>query len=378
MGRPNLPNRKVFDKYVDRIFDKRWLTNNGPLVREFQEKLEEFLQVKHCIPICNGTIALEITERALGFVDDVVLPSYTFIATAHSLQWQRIRPVFADIGEYSVTINPRSIKQVLTPNTNGIIGVHVYGHPCDHKAICGISKQHNIRVIYDAAHAFGCEVNGVPIASIGDASIFSFHATKFFHTFEGGIVATNDSSLAREIFLMTNFGFTGNDDVSYLGINGKMTEIAAAMGLSMLDSIESIRSKNLANYQYYKTSLSEIDGLEIIEPPSSLSKNNWQYVIAKLDEKEFGISRDLTVEALKAENIFARRYFYPGCHRLYPYRTCRYKNYSLRNTENLADQVISFPTGQSVNESDIKRIAQLLHLIKLNKAKLQKIDIDYN
>jgi len=162
VGRPNLPDRKVFDKYVDRIFNTRWLTNNGPLVREFQEKLEEFLQVKHCIPICNGTIALELAERALGFKNEVILPSFTFVATAHSLQWQKITPVFADIAQNDVTIDPASIKRMLTPNTSGIIGVHVYGHPCDHKAIGEIAKKQNIKVLYDAAHSFGCEVNGIP------------------------------------------------------------------------------------------------------------------------------------------------------------------------------------------------------------------------
>ena len=367
VGRPNLPDRKVFDKYVDRIFDTRWLTNNGPLVREFREKLEEFLQVKHCIPICNGTIALELAERALGFKDEVILPSFTFVATAHSLQWQQITPVFADIAKNDVTIDPVSIKRMLTPNTSGIIGVHVYGHPCNHDAIGEIASERNIKVLYDAAHSFGCEVKGVPVANLGDASIFSFHATKFFNSFEGGAVSTNDDTLAEEIRLMTNFGFAGKDEVDYLGTNGKMTEISAAMGLAMLESVESIRAKNKKNYEIYTTVFSEIPGIVLIEPPASLTNHNWQYVIAKVNKKKFGMDRDTLIAALEAENILARRYFYPGCHKMHPYRDF-FPNASilLPNTELIADEVVSFPTGQAMDYSDISIISKCLSNIHMS------------
>jgi dTDP-4-amino-4,6-dideoxygalactose transaminase len=374
VGRPNLPDRKVFDKYVDRIFDSRWLTNNGPLVREFQKKLEEYLQVKHCIPICNGTIALELAERALGFQNEVILPSFTFVATAHSLQWQQITPVFADIGKNDVTIDPDSVIKVLTPNTSGIIGVHVYGHPCDYNRIGAIAEQRNIKVLYDAAHSFGCEVNDIPVANLGDANIFSFHATKFFHSFEGGAVTTNDSALAEQIRLMTNFGFAGNkkDEVDYLGINGKMTEFAAAMGLAMLDSVESSRAKNEENYNLYKEALSEVPGIELISLPKSLTKHNWQYVIAKVNEEEFGLDRDSLITSLEAENILARRYFYPGCHRMQPYKEY-FPNTSLLlpNTEAIAEQVISFPSGQSINARKILLVSQCLNGISTSSKEIK-------
>lgn len=366
VGRPNLPDRKVFDKYVDRIFDTRWLTNNGSLVREFQEQLEEFLQVKHCIPICNGTIALELAERALGFKNEVILPSFTFVATAHSLQWQQITPVFADIVKKDVTIDPVSVKRMLTPNTSGIIGVHVYGHPCNHDAIGEIAKEQNIKVLYDAAHSFGCEVNGIPVANLGDASIFSFHATKFFNSFEGGAVATNDDALAEQIRLMRNFGFAGDkkDEVDYLGTNGKMTEISAAMGLAMLESVESVREKNKENYDIYRTAFSNIEGIDLIEPPASLTNHNWQYVIAKVDKHKFGMDRDSLITALEAENILARKYFYPGCHRMHPYREY-FPNASLLlpNTEAISELVISFPTGQEIDHSFIETIAETIVLL---------------
>ena len=347
-------------------------------MREFREKLEEFLQVKYCIPICNGTIALELAERALGFKDEVVLPSYTFIATAHSLQWQQIRPVFADIGENTVTIDPESIKRMLTPKTSGIIGVHVYAYPCDYTEIDKIAAERGIKVLYDAAHAFGCEVNGIPYANLGNASVFSFHATKFFNSFEGGAVATNDEALAEEIRLMSNFGFAGGvlDQVDYLGINGKMTEISAAMGLAMLDSVEEIREKNRQNYLVYREVFREIEGIDLIEPPDSMTKQNWQYVIARLNEDVFGLSRDITVEALRAENILVRRYFYPGCHRMHPYRELYPTNYKLLpETKSLSEQVISLPTGQSV-DTDVLRI--ISHRLKMIADHSKEIRMHYD
>lgn len=364
VGRPNLPDRKVLDQYIDRIFESRRLTNNGPLVREFREKLQEYLQVKHCIPVCNGTIALELAERALNFKDEVILPSYTFIATAHSLQWQEITPVFADIGIDDVSIDPDSIRKVLTTNTSGIIGVHVYGYPCDYEEINKIAKERDLKVLYDAAHAFGCEVKGIPIANLGDASIFSFHATKFFNTFEGGAIATSNDELAEQIQHMTNFGFAGKDRVDYLGINGKMTEIVAAMGLAMLESLKSIRQKNKENYDLYRRAFAQIEGIDLIEPPDSLTTHNWQYVIAIIDKDKFGIDRNSLINTLEAENILARRYFYPGCHQMLPYREF-FPNVSLQlpNTELLAEQVISFPTGQAIGQEEINGITECLKLI---------------
>lgn len=363
VGRPNLPDKEVLCEYLDQMFDSRWLTNNGPLVRKFKEKLEEYLQVKHCIPVCNGTIALELAERSLDLHDEVVLPSFTFVATPHSLKWQKINPVFADIGEKDITISPASILNVMTPGTTGIIGVHVYGYPCDYENIDRIASERNIKVLYDAAHAFGCEVDGIPYANLGDASVFSFHATKFFNSFEGGAITTNDDALAEEVRLMSNFGFAGEalDQVDFLGINGKMSEISAAMGLAMLDCIEQIREKNRENFEAYRNVFSQIEGLELVEPPAHMTRHNWQYVIVKLDKKAFGLNRDLTVNALRAENIFARRYFYPGCHRMYPYREY-FPGASelLPNTERFANQVMAFPTGQEINGQTVQTIASLL------------------
>ncbi len=360
VGRPNLPDRKVFDRYIQSIFNSRWLTNNGPLLRQFKEKLQAYLEVKNVIPVCNGTIALELAERALGFQREVVMPSYTFIATAHSLRWQQITPVFADIQHKATTLAPKSARNAITEATSGIIGVHVYGHPCDHSALKAIALERSIPLLYDAAHSFGCEVDGIPAAKLGDASVFSFHATKFFNTFEGGAITTDDDDLAEKVRLMNNFGFAGRekDKVDYLGINGKMSEISAAMGLAMLDSVESIRNRNRENYSAYADSFSSVPGLELIEPPASLTRNNWQYVIFRVNKA--GITRDNLAQALERENILVRKYFHPGCHRLVPY--CSEPSslrVSLAETEALSDAVLSFPTGQAVNPDMIEKIANV-------------------
>jgi len=376
VGRPNLPNRDTLHAYLDHIIDSRWLTNNGPLVRKLRDKLEEYLQVKHCIPVSNGTIALELAERALGFRNEVILPSYTFVATPHSLQWQKINPIFADIGELDVTISPDSILRAMNYTTSGIIGVHVYAHPCDYKSIEKIASDRKIKVLYDAAHAFGCEVDNVPYATLGDASVFSFHATKFFNSFEGGAIATNNEGLAEEVRLMANFGFAGKvqDQVDYLGINGKMTEISAAMGLAMLETVEQIRERNLLNFLVYRDCFSRIEGISLIEPPNRITKHNWQYVIARLDNENFGLCRDQVVSALEAENVLVRRYFFPGCHRMHPYRE-QFRNSSnmLPNTDLLAKQVIAFPTGQEVNEQAIRKIALLLENISEHSHQVEKV-----
>jgi dTDP-4-amino-4,6-dideoxygalactose transaminase len=361
VGRPNLPDRRSFHSYVDRIFDGRWLTNSGPLVRELEERLCEFTGVSSCIPICNGTIALELATRAMGFSGEVILPSFTFIASAHSLKWQEIEPVFCDIDERSLTIDPARIEELVTPRTTGILGVHVYGNPCDTDAIGDIASRLGLGVVYDAAHAFGNRIAGRPVGTFGGAEVFSFHATKFFNTFEGGAVATNDADLAKRIRLMMNFGFGGRekDQVDYLGTNGKMTEICAAMGLAMLDCVEDVREINRANFEAYAAASDGIPGASLVEPPDTLTQCNWQYVILRIDEGRSGLSRDDLVRVLEAENVLARRYFYPGCHRMHPY-SARPVSPILPVTDRVAREVLSLPTGQSVDRDAAGRICDII------------------
>jgi dTDP-4-amino-4,6-dideoxygalactose transaminase len=242
------------------MLDAKWLTNNGPLVREFESEVAEFVGVKHCIAMCNATVALEIAVRAAGLGGEVIVPSFTFVATAHALQWQEVTPVFCDIDPRTHNIDPAKVEQLITPRTTGIIGVHLWGRPCDTEALAEVAERRNLTLMFDAAHAFGCSHSGRMIGGFGLAEVFSFHATKFFNMMEGGAVVTNNDELAARIRLMKNFGFSGNDNVVYIGTNGKMSEINAAMGLTNLASLDEFESANRRNYEAYRFGLAGIPG----------------------------------------------------------------------------------------------------------------------
>jgi dTDP-4-amino-4,6-dideoxygalactose transaminase len=360
VGRPNLGDRaRLLDRF-EAMLDRRWFTNHGPLVQEFEQRLAAYLGVKHCIAMCNATVALEITIRALGLKGEVIVPSFTFIATAHALQWQQITPVFCDIDPMTHNLDPRQVERMITPNTSGIIGVHVWGRACDVSALTEIAETHNLKLMFDAAHAFGCSYGGERIGRFGQAEVFSFHATKFFNTFEGGCVATNDDDLAEKIRLMTNFGFAGYDRVIYIGTNGKMSEISAAMGLTNLESVDDFISVNRCNYEAYRAALEGVPGIHLIEYPAA-EQINYQYVIVEVDEDQAGLNRDELVAVLHAENILARRYFYPGCHQMEPYRSYfPHAGLLLPETNRLTQRVMSLPTGTAVNAGEVTAIAALI------------------
>jgi dTDP-4-amino-4,6-dideoxygalactose transaminase len=348
---------------INRMLDDRWLTNRGPLVLEFEQRLAEISDVKHCISMCNGTIALEIAIRALGLQGEVIVPSFTFIATAHALQWQEITPVFCDIDPATYNIDPTKIESLLTPRTTGIIGVHLWGRPCAIDALQSLAERYGLALLFDAAHAFGCSHDGRRIGGFGDAEVFSFHATKFFNSFEGGAVATNDDELAEKIRLMQNFGFAGMDNVIHLGINGKMTEIAAAMGLTGLESLDEFIATNRRNYQLYRRELKGLPGLQMM-PFNEAERRNYQYIVLEIDAEQTGIGRDDLMAALHAENVRARRYFYPGCHRMEPYRSS-FPNAGLLlpETERLVLRTLNLPTGTSMDPGRVERTCALLRFL---------------
>lgn len=362
VGRPNMGSREAFLTYVNEIFDRRWLTNNGPLVQEFEQRVADFIGVKHCVAMCNGTIALEIASRALELKGEVIMPSYTFIATAHALQWQEITPVFADIDPNTHNLDPDAVRRMITPRTTGIVGVHLWGRSAPVEALQAIAEEHGLKLMYDAAHAFNCSHNGQMIGNFGECEIFSFHATKFFNTFEGGAVVTNNDDLARKIRLMKNFGFSGNDNVIYSGTNGKMTEIAAAMGLVNLDAIDQFVDVNRRNHKLYSERLNALKGLSVMGY-DDYEHNNYQYVVVEVLD-DFPVSRDEIVRTLQAENVLARRYFWPGCHNMLPYRAFYpHAGMLLPNTSTVADRVIVLPTGSSIGENKIEIIADIFNLL---------------
>ncbi len=270
---------------IQRILDSCWLTNHGPYVQEFEMQVAKLVGAKHCIAVCNATIALEILIRAAGLKGEVIVPSFTFIATAHALQWQEIKPVFCDIDPNTHNIDPHQIAQKITPRTSAIIGVHVWGRPCDVDGLQELARRNSLTLLFDAAHAFGCSYKNRMIGNFGLAEVFSFHATKFFNTFEGGAVITNDDDLAEKIRLMKNFGFAGYDNVIHIGTNGKMSEISAAMGLTGLEFLDEFIEVNYRNYRCYLKMLADIPGLHMISYDET-EKNNYQYIIVELDESE--------------------------------------------------------------------------------------------
>ena len=360
VGRPNIGDRDRLLGLFNQILDTKRLSNMGPLEREFEQRVAEMLGVKHCIAICNATVALEIAIRALGLTGEVIVPSFTFIATAHALQWQQIVPVFCDVDPETHCLDPRSVERMITSRTTGIVGVHLWGRACEIDALTEIADRHGLKLLFDAAHAFACSYEGRMIGGFGDAEVFSFHATKFFNTFEGGAVTTNDDELAEKIRLMKNFGFAGYDQVIYIGTNGKMSEISAAMGLTSLESLDDFVTNNHRNYQQYCTELAEVPGLRLLTFKEH-EKCNYQYIVVEIDQTKAGIERDELVRLLHAENIIARRYFYPGCHRMEPYRTS-YPDagQALPLTEQLADRVLTLPTGTAVGETEISGIGRIM------------------
>lgn len=371
VGRPNIGDRQRLMERINDMLDRRWLSNAGRYVTELEQRLAEMLGVEHCIVMCNGTVALEIAIRATGLEGEVIIPSLTFIATAHALQWQRIKPVFCDIDPVTFTIDSARVEELITTQTTGIIGVHLWGRACDTEALQTIAEKHSLNLLYDAAHALGVSSQGKLVGGFGDAEVFSFHATKFINSFEGGAVTTNNADLADRIRLMKNFGFSGYDNVVYIGTNGKMPEVSAAMGLTSLESMDEFISVNRRNYCAYMEGIRDIPGLNVL-PYSNHESTNYQYIVLVIDEAVVGISRDTIIQVLHRENIMARRYFYPGCHRMEPYRSQQPQaGLMLPETEKLVLQTIVMPTGTDVEIEDIEVIVDVLRCAIRNADVLQ-------
>lgn len=362
VGRPNIGDRARLMARLNEMLDRHWLTNNGPFVREFERRIADYVGVRHCVATCNATVALEIAARALDLSGEVIVPSFTFIATAHAFQWLGITPVFCDIAPGTHHIDPAAVERLITPRTTGIVGVHVWGQPCDIDALEAIARRHGLHLLFDAAHALACSYRGRLIGAFGDAEVFSFHATKAINAFEGGAVTTNDADLAGRLRLMRNFGFAGYDDVESIGTNGKMTEASAAMGLTSLESLDAIIAINRAHYDAYRHALDDLPGVQMLHYDEA-ERSNYQYIILEIDERRAGISRDLLVQVLRTEGVLARRYFYPGCHQMVPYRTnSPHGGAWLPETEKLARSVVSLPTGTSLSADDVKRVCQIIRL----------------
>lgn len=373
VGRPNIGDRRRLLDRVEGVLDRLWLTNSGPLVEELEARLADYLGVRHVITMCNGTVGLEIAIRALGMTGEVIVPSFTFVATAHALQWQEITPVFCDIDRDTHCLDPDRVESLVTPRTSGIIGVHIWGTPCDIDRLREVADANGLRLLFDAAHALGCTYKGRMIGQFGDAEVFSFHATKFFNTFEGGAITTNDDGLAERVRLMRNFGFAGVDDVIYLGTNGKMHEVSAAMGLTSLDGLESFVDTNRRNYELYGAELARVPGVDLY-PLADDELHNYQYVVVEVDQRNAGLSRDAIVEVLWADNVRARRYFYPGVHRMEPYRSYfPHAGLLLPETAELTNRVMLLPTGTTITKREISAICDIIREALANRGRVSEV-----
>jgi dTDP-4-amino-4,6-dideoxygalactose transaminase len=358
VGQPNIGDRRALLQRIEGILDRRWLTNNGPLVEEFESTVAAIANVRHCVAMCNGTIALGIAIRAAGLEGEVITTPFTFVATAHALQWQGIRPVFCDVDGKTHNIDPAQVEALISPRTTGILAVHLWGRPCDVDALAEIAERHKISLLFDAAHAFGCAYRGQMVGGFGTAEVFSFHATKLVNSFEGGAILTNDDALAERARLMRNFGFSDYDDVRMLGTNGKMSEVSAAMGLTSLESRERFIQANRRNFDVYRRHLAGVPGISMVYDDDEASPR--PYVVLEVSG-EAGLSRDELQRLLWAENVRARRYFYPGCHRLEPYRAdFDHSGRSLPETDRLAARVLTLPTGTGVSTGDVAMIADIV------------------
>lgn len=362
VGRPNIPDANTFIAGVHQIIDNQWLTNNGPMVQKLEQRIAERLGVKHCIAMCNGTIALEIAIRALGLTGEVIVPSWTFVATAHALYWQGITPVFADIDPDTHNLDVKAVERMITPRTTGIIGVHLWGRGAPVDELQALANARGLKLMFDAAHAFGSTYKGKNIGQFGECEVFSFHATKAFNCMEGGAVTTNNDDLAETMRLMRNFGFHGYDNVIHPGTNGKMIEVCAAMGLANLEKFNDIIAINRRNHACYRNALSGIRGIRLLEYPKD-ECNSYHYVVLEVDET-CPANRDSILSALHAENILARKYFWPGCHMMKPYRDLfPHAGLVLPNTLVTAEKVLVLPNSINISRNDIETIGATIRTI---------------
>lgn len=373
VGSPNAGSYSRFQERLGDIFERRWFTNDGRYVKELEASVAGIASVDHCVAVANGTLGLQLAMATMELSGEVIVPSFTFVATAHAMLWGGLRPVFCDVDPHTHNIDPAAVERLITPETTAVLGVHLWGRPCAIEELEAITERHALKLFFDSAHAFHCTHQGKPVGGFGTAEVLSFHATKFFHTFEGGAILTNDSCFAERLRLARNFGFAGYDKVVSLGINAKMNEVSAAMGLTLLEDLPAILERNERNFQRYSTGIKCVAGISLSAPFGG-DDSNYQYIVLELEEGLVGGARDTLVESLQAENVIARRYFFPGCHSMEPYRSDPFyqaQAHSLENTESLAQRVLVMPNGPELDENAIDTICSLIRLVVENLDAIQ-------
>ncbi|PHR95469.1 MAG: aminotransferase [Oceanobacter sp.] len=363
--KPFLPPLEEFLPYLERIWESRVLTNAGPLHQEFESRLAEYLGVEHISVFSNGTLALITAIKALGLSGEVITTPYSFVATTHALVWNGLTPVFADVDKKTCNLDPDKIEKAITCKTSAILPVHCYGVPCDIDSIQRIAEDYRLKVIYDAAHAFGVKVNQRSILSAGNYSVLSFHATKVFNTFEGGAIVSASKESKQRIDRLKNFGFIDEVTVLDVGINGKMNELQAAMGLLQLSYFDSVMERREKIYKRYVNAFSLMREVDFVVVDDHIS---WNYAYFPIFVGGEGPAlRDAIYALLKNEGINARRYFFPVIHRLDAYKGKEFAPMALSNAERLGDQVICLPIYDGLGEEDQDHIISIVRNFFLEK-----------
>ena len=345
-----MPSKEKYQKYVDEIFESSWITNNGPKLQELEKRLADYLGVRNIVLVSNGTVALEIAYRTLGIKDFAITTPFSFVATTSSLVTNGIKPIFVDINKKSYNIEPSKIEDKITKNTSAIVPVHVFGNPCDVEKIDEIAKKHNLKVIYDASHAFDVNYKGKSVLNWGDISTLSFHATKLFHTIEGGALIINDDELVEKARCLINFGIQNAESIPELGTNAKMNEFEAAMGLCVLDDIEEIKQNRKIIYNIY---LKELKGLVRFQEQNKNSTPNYSYfpIVFESEKQLLKVQ-----EALNSENIFPRRYFYPSLDVLNYIEPKQYMSIS----RNISTRILCLPIYPELTRCEQTKILEVI------------------
>ncbi len=357
---PALPPLEEFTEYLRQIWDNKIITNNGPFHKQLEKELCDYLGVEHISLFANGTLALVTALQALRISGEVITSPYSFVATSHSLWWNNITPVFVDVEPGFCNLDPEKIESAITPQTTAIMPIHVYGNPCNVEEIQRIAETYNLRVIYDAAHVFGVRLNGTSILNFGDMSILSFHATKVYNTFEGGAIVCNDAQTKRHIDDLKNFGFRGETTVVAPGINAKMNEVQAAMGLLQLKYIDDNLERRRIITETYRGVLKDIPGVRFLDDVQGV-RHCYPYFPIFIDEQTYGLSRDDLYAALKSNNIHGRRYFYPLISDFPAYRGLPSAGQdNLPVATKLSEQVVCLPIYPDLQLDRVKEIARLI------------------
>lgn len=353
--KPFLPPQSEYQAYLDGIWERNWLTNNGPLVNELELSLKEYLGVNHLLYTGNGTIAIQIAIKALDLMGEIITTPFSYVATTSSIVWEGCKPVFVDIDPATCNIDPAKIEAAITPQTSAILATHVYGIPCDVEAIELIAKKHNLKVIYDGAHAFGVKVNGRSIFTYGDVSTCSFHSTKIFHTIEGGAVFTPQPEILKKMAYFRNFGHDGYENFNGVGINGKNSEFHAAMGLVNLNHIPAILQKRKEQADTYRDLL---QNLQVTQPEiQGVESYNHTYFPIIFQSEEIMLE---SKKALELHEISSRRYFFPGLN------TLDYTEGVCPISDQIAARILCLPLYHTLSEAEQKMIARILLRVQNN------------